>query len=82
MMKFSVSVFTHSQKSYFDGQASSVILPGRDGTFETLANHKPIMSLLKEGVIIVDKQVLPFLVKRGIAMMNKEGLVVLVEAIS
>ena len=38
----------------FQGDAESVFLPGDAGEFELLAYHAPILSLLKEGEIVVD----------------------------
>ena len=38
----------------FQGEVSSVFLPGDCGEFELLAYHVPIVSLLKEGEIVVD----------------------------
>jgi F-type H+-transporting ATPase subunit epsilon len=63
----------------FEGQASSVFLPGDAGEFEILAYHVPIISLLKEGDIVVDwKTRIP--IKRGmIRFMNEECVVLLEE---
>lgn len=33
----------------FTGEASSVILPGKNGYFEILNNHAPLIALLKKG---------------------------------
>ena len=38
----------------FEGMVESVFLPGDAGEFELLAYHVPIVSLLKEGEIVVD----------------------------
>jgi F-type H+-transporting ATPase subunit epsilon len=63
----------------FEGQASSVFLPGDAGEFEILAYHVPIVSLLKEGDIVVDwKTRIP--IKRGmIRFMNEECVILLEE---
>ncbi len=43
-------------KTIFSGDAEIVQLPGKDGSFEILNNHAPIISVLKEGKVkIVDK---------------------------
>lgn len=58
--------------------ASSVVLPGEEGEFSVLDFHQPIVSCLKEGVVKIDeKQSIP--IKRGIARMEGNELVVLVE---
>jgi F-type H+-transporting ATPase subunit epsilon len=36
-------------QNIFDGEATSVTLPGVDGTFTVLANHEAFVSPLKEG---------------------------------
>ena len=38
-------------KKIYEGEVSSVILPGAKGDFQVLNNHAPIMSNLREGVI-------------------------------
>ena len=43
-------------KIIFSGEAELVQLPGKDGSFEILNNHAPIISVLKKGKVkIVDK---------------------------
>tara|TARA_B100001057_G_scaffold465098_1_gene520905 strand:- start:44 stop:274 length:231 start_codon:yes stop_codon:yes gene_type:complete len=37
----------------FSGEAVSVKLPGRSGSFEALSNHAPLLSSLEKGTIIV-----------------------------
>lgn len=40
----------------FTGKASLVQLPGKDGSFEILNNHAPLISVLKNGKIkVVDE---------------------------
>lgn len=38
----------------FDGEADAVQLPGKEGMFQILDNHAPIISTLKEGVVKID----------------------------
>ncbi len=62
----------------FEGQVSSVFLPGDAGEFELLAYHVPIISLLKEGDIIVDwKSRIP--IKKGMIRFMDEECVILLE---
>jgi F-type H+-transporting ATPase subunit epsilon len=42
------------ESAVFSGEVISVSLPGTDGIFQVLNNHAPIISSLKEGVVIVD----------------------------
>ena len=62
----------------FEGSVSSVFLPGDAGEFELLAYHVPIVSLLKEGDIVVDwKSRIP--IKKGMVRFNDEECVILLE---
>lgn len=62
----------------FDGTAESVFLPGDAGEFELLAYHVPIISLLKEGEIVVDwKTRIP--IKKGMVRYYNEECVILLE---
>ena len=62
----------------FEGQSSTVSLPGKDGEFEILDFHKPIISLLKKGLIVVDNKN-EFLIKGGVAKMSRQSLVAMVD---
>ena len=62
----------------FDGNATSVFLPGKDGEFEILDFHKPIVTLLKKGSIIVD-QIKEIPIKGGVMKMNQQSLVALID---
>jgi F-type H+-transporting ATPase subunit epsilon len=43
-------------ETIFSGEADLVQLPGKDGSFEILNNHAPLISVLKKGKIkVVDK---------------------------
>ncbi len=62
----------------FEGETWSVFLPGATGEFEVLEMHKPIVSLLKEGKIIIDwKKNIP--INRGAVRMADDELVAIVE---
>ena len=68
----------HPDSVLFEGQSQSVILPGVEGEFEILDFHRPIISRLKDGVIVVDNQK-EYPVKGGIMSMNKQQLVAVVD---
>jgi len=62
----------------FEGTVESVFLPGDAGEFELLAYHVPIMSLLKEGEIVVDwKTRIP--IRKGMVRYFNEECVILLE---
>lgn len=62
----------------FEGLVNSVFLPGDAGEFELLAYHVPIISLLKEGDIVVDwKSRIP--IKKGMVRFIDEECVILLE---
>lgn len=61
----------------FDGVARSVVLPGDEGEFEVLDFHKPVVSALKRGEIIIDNMGFP--IARGIMRFRKDRMIALVE---
>jgi F-type H+-transporting ATPase subunit epsilon len=74
---FKVTIL-NPKRTIYEGQAKSVFLPGDTGEFEVLELHKPIISILRRGEIIIDwnKSVA---ISKGIMRMRKDELVVLVE---
>jgi F-type H+-transporting ATPase subunit epsilon len=40
-----------AEAKLFQGEITSITLPGVDGSFQILNNHAPIVSLLKEGTV-------------------------------
>lgn len=62
----------------FEGEAETVFLPGDRGEFELLAYHSPIVSLLKEGEIVVDwKTRIP--IRKGMVRYSGDECVILLE---
>ena len=61
----------------FDGTARSAIFPGEQGTFELLPLHRPLVSRLVAGTIVVDTQSFP--VRRGIARVADDVVTAVVE---
>lgn len=74
---FKVTIL-NSKRTIYEAEARSVFLPGDTGEFEVLELHKPIISLLRRGEIIIDwnKSVA---ISKGIIRMRKDELVALVE---
>lgn len=52
----------------FQGDAVSVTLPGTEGEFTVLAHHEPLITLLKQGIIIVRTatETLEFPIEKGV----------------
>ena len=66
------------RREVFEGQASSVFLPGDEGEFEILELHRTVISLLSEGDIIIDgEHKIP--IKSGVMNFQDNRLVSLVE---
>jgi len=74
---FKVTIL-NPKRTIYEGEAKSVFLPGDQGEFEVLELHKPIISILRRGEIIIDwnKSVA---ISKGIMRMRKDKLVALVE---
>lgn len=62
----------------FEGEVDSVFLPGDKGEFEVLPFHAPLVSLLKDGEIIIDWKT-KFAIKNGIAKIFNDECVILLE---
>lgn len=48
-----VAIITPNNTLFEGKEIQSVILPGKDGKFELLENHAPIIAALKEGEIVI-----------------------------
>lgn len=69
------------KQTIFEGEASSVFLPGDLAEFEILDYHAPIVSLLRAGNILVDgRQKIP--IGKGMLTFDKNECVILVEEAS
>jgi len=71
------------ERLLMDMDAKSVSVPGAEGDFEVLANHAPVMSTLKPGVIHVDagdgKDEVGIFVRGGFVEVTPTSLVILAE---
>jgi len=66
------------KETLFAGEAESVILPGDKGDFEILPFHKPLISLLRGGRIVLNgDRGLP--ISRGVVRVEHDQVVALVE---
>jgi len=69
-------------KTIFSGEADLVQLPGKDGSFEILNNHAPLISILKEGKVKItdkDKKSQFFDIKGGVIEVLKDKVLILAE---
>ena len=76
-----IDIITPSEK-LFSGSAKQINLPGRDGSFEILENHAPIVATLAAGnVVIVDdqNQQQTFEITGGVVEQSANKVIVLVE---
>ncbi len=63
------------EQEYFEGEVSSVKVPGTTGQFEILDNHAPIVSALLKGVVrlVTSDGVKLFNIEKGfIEVLNNE----------
>lgn len=63
-------------------QVASVVVPGSEGQFMVLADHAPVISTLKPGVVVIDggeKAETRFFVRGGLAEVRPQGLTILAE---
>jgi len=70
------------EKTFFSGEAEMVVAPGVEGEFGVMAGHMPFISLLKPGVISVERDGEPNLriaVIEGVAEANPEGCLILAQ---
>lgn len=69
------------EKVVFDGEITSVVVPGISGRFEVLVNHAPIISALDEGEVVytTDGKQETLLIKGGFISVQKNVVNVCVE---
>ena len=65
-------------------RVDSVTIPGVEGDFGVLPNHSPVMAMIREGELIVEKDGMQrsYALAGGFADVTPEGVTVLAEAIS
>ena len=70
------------EKQVFSGEVISVKIPGKNGEFEILNNHAPIISTLLTGeirVITSSNNTEKFLINSGVIEMQNNKIIVLAE---
>jgi F-type H+-transporting ATPase subunit epsilon len=69
-------------KTIFKGEAELIQLPGKDGSFEVLNNHAPLIAVLKAGKVkLVDKSknIEFFEIKGGVIEVLRNKVLILAE---
>jgi F-type H+-transporting ATPase subunit epsilon len=70
------------EKLLFSGEVSQVDVPGAEGDFGVLANHAPLVSTVRPGILVIYNEggeKLPVVVNGGFAEVGPAGLTVLAD---
>ena len=81
MDTFKLEILTPNGEIY-NGNAVSVVLPGKEGEFGVLSGHASLTTLLEAGVVDIekeDKSVESIVVNWGVVQVDEEKVVILVE---
>jgi len=70
-------IVTSPERVLFDGTARRVIFPGEQGTFEVLPLHRPLVSRLLGGPLVIDAQTV--VIERGVVRVADDQVTVVVE---
>ncbi len=65
------------EATLFEGKASRVILPGEQGVFEVHSFHRPLLSRLLPGALIIDDK--PMAIRRGVVKVERNRVIAMVE---
>ncbi len=70
-------------KKVFEGEVTSVTVPGTSGSFQILKGHAPIISTLEDGAVIIKNAtgVNTFNIKGGVVEVLANKIIVLAEAV-
>lgn len=71
-------------KKVFEGEATSVLLPGTDGSFQILNNHANFISSLGQGACItetIDGEKQTIEISGGVVEVIDNGVIVLAESV-
>lgn len=71
-------------KTVFEGEVSSVSVPGTSGSFEILRDHAPIISTLEDGKVIIRGANIAentFFIKGGVVEALNNKIMVLAEGV-
>jgi F-type H+-transporting ATPase subunit epsilon len=71
---------TSPEKLVFSGDVEHVVVPGSEGEFGVLADHAPLIAMLRPGILtVVGANERRFVVRGGFAEVNPKGLTVLAD---
>lgn len=68
----------NQKRTIFEGKVESVFLPGTEGEFEVKDFHKPLISLLKQGEIVINWDA-ALKIKKGVVIVTDKELTAVVE---
>ncbi len=80
---FNLIILT-AQTVYYKGEAAGVVAPGADGYLEILKNHASLITVLKEGELIVindDKKELSYRITGGFLEVHQNQVSLLADEI-
>jgi len=64
----------------FSGEVEHVVVPGSEGEFGVLAEHAPLVAMLRPGILtVLGPEEQRFVVRGGFAEVNPQGLTVLAD---
>ena len=71
------------EKKIFEGNVTIATFPGADGSFQVLDNHAPLISLLKEGVVVYKSKELnqSLTITGGVVEVLKNKVILLADGI-
>ncbi|HEY0054470.1 MAG TPA: ATP synthase F1 subunit epsilon [Pedobacter sp.] len=72
-------------KKVYEGEVTSVTVPGTAGSFEILNNHAPIISTLEDGKVIIrssGKNEERFVIKGGVVEVVDNKITLLAEGVA
>jgi F-type H+-transporting ATPase subunit epsilon len=71
---------TSPERRVFSGEVEHVVVPGSEGEFGVLADHAPVVAMLRPGILtILGANERRFVVRGGFAEVNPKGLTVLAD---
>lgn len=70
-------------KNVFNGEATAVTLPGKNGAFQIFKDHAPLVSTLAKGKLVVDQNgcTETFIVDGGVIEVSNNKVLVLAEVV-
>ena len=80
---FNLMILT-AEEVYYKGEAAGVVAPGADGYLEILTNHASLITVLKEGDLIVinqDKKELSYKIMGGFLEVHQNQVTLLIDSI-